>query len=143
MIVSEMLAGLVLYAFVTSITPGPNNMMLMASGVNFGFMRSIPHILGISIGFALMVMLVGAGFNVVFETYPSIHTILRWVGALYLLRLAWQIANSSPHERDKDQAEKQPMSFLAAAAFQWVNPKAWIMALGAMTTYLPQQASNL
>ena len=138
MIASEMLIGLVLYAFVTSITPGPNNMMLLASGVNFGLARSVPHILGISIGFAVMVLIVGAGLNAVFETYPAIHRVLRWVGAGYLIYLAWKIATSAMPESD-ERTNKRPMEFLAAAAFQWVNPKAWIMALGAITTYLPQE----
>ncbi|PWC80359.1 lysine transporter LysE [Azospirillum sp. TSH100] len=137
----EMLAGFMLYALVTSITPGPNNMMVLASGVNFGLTRSVPHIVGISIGFSIMVVLVGAGLSAVFDTYPVIHDILRCVGAVYLVHLAWRIATSSPLGRADDRTAQRPMGFLAAAAFQWVNPKAWIMALGAITTYLPQQTS--
>ena len=141
MIETGLFAGLALYALVTSITPGPNNMMLLASGANFGFVRSIPHMLGINFGFAFMVVLVGAGLGAVFETYPVIHTVLRWIGAAYLLYLSWQIANSAPSQPGESQTGRRPLSFLAAAAFQWVNPKAWIMALGAISTYLPQQAT--
>ena len=136
------LIALVLYAFVTSITPGPNNMMLLASGVNFGLARSVPHIVGISIGFAVMVVIVGAGLSAIFETYPAIHSVLRWVGAAYLVYLAWKIATSAGPE-NSDASSARPMGFLGAAAFQWVNPKAWIMALGAITTYLPQAPTML
>lgn len=139
MIAPGLLAGLVAYAFVASITPGPNNMMLLASGVNFGLVRSVPHVLGISIGFGVMVVLVGLGFAALFEAYPFIHDGLRWVGGAYLIHLAWRIANAAPPLKGEGQRTRQPMSFLAAAAFQWLNPKAWIMALGAIATYLPQQ----
>lgn len=132
------LVGLIIYSFVTSITPGPNNMMVMASGLNFGFSRSIPHIFGISIGFGIMVLIVGTGLGALFETYPVIHEVLRWIGAAYLLYLAWGIATSGPVNRPDTRADS-PMSFLGAAAFQWANPKAWIMALGAITAYLPPQ----
>ncbi len=132
------LVGLVIYSFVTSITPGPNNMMVMASGLNFGFLRSVPHILGISIGFGIMVLIVGTGLGALFETYPVIHDVLRWIGAAYLLYLAWGIATSGPVDR-QDARAGRTMSFLGAAAFQWANPKAWIMALGAITTYLPPE----
>jgi len=137
MIASGALVGLTLYAFVTSITPGPNNMMLLASGVNFGFARTVPHVLGISIGFGLMVLIVGAGLGALFEKYPMFHSALRWVGATYLLYLAWRIATSAIPKGGK-RTTGHPLGFLAAAAFQWVNPKTWIMALGAITTYLPQ-----
>jgi threonine/homoserine/homoserine lactone efflux protein len=136
-------AGLILYAVVTSITPGPNNMMLLASGVNFGLARSVPHILGISVGFGVMVALVGGGLMAVFDAFPVIHDILRWGGAAYLVYLAWRIAQSAPPEPGEAATTKRPMSFLAAAAFQWLNPKAWIMAIGAITTYLPPQATAL
>lgn len=138
----ETMFGLILYALVTSITPGPNNMMVMASGVNFGFSRSVPHILGIGIGFSVMVVLVGAGLGVMFEKHPAIYDVLRWVGTAYLLHLAWRIARAAPLAEGDDPGEARPMGFLAAAAFQWVNPKAWIMALGALTAYLPPQAST-
>lgn len=143
MIAPGLFAGLILYAVVTSITPGPNNMMLLASGVNFGLARSVPHILGISVGFGVMVALVGGGLMAVFDAFPVIHDILRWGGAAYLVYLAWRIAHAAPPEPGEAATTKRPMSFLAAAAFQWLNPKAWIMAIGAITTYLPPQATAL
>jgi len=135
---SSLLSAFVLFAFVSSITPGPNNTMLLASGVNFGFRRSIPHALGISIGFMLLVISVGLGLGEVFKLLPWAYTLLRYVGATYLLYLAWKIATAGGMSDSTDERGK-PMTFLAAAAFQWVNPKAWIMALGAITTYTPAE----
>lgn len=142
-----------LFAFVTSITPGPNNLMLLASGVNYGLRRSLPHILGIGIGFTAMVLAVGLGLAEVFDRLPWMYTVLRWVGAAYLLYLAWSIANSGPPPADVDTGEGAdarstlarpgPMSFWSAAAFQWVNPKAWVMAVGAFSTYVPAHPSTL
>lgn len=134
----DLLLGFALFALVTSITPGPNNTMLLASGVNFGFNRTIPHMLGISCGFFLLVVAVGFGLGAVFEAYPILYTVLRYVGAAYLLYLAWKIAHSGP-VGDGADGEAKPISYLGAAAFQWVNPKAWIMAIGAISTYTPMQ----
>lgn len=133
----DLLAAFTLFAFVSSITPGPNNTLLLASGVNFGFRRSIPHALGVSIGFMLMVLAVGLGLGAVFKAVPVAYTVLRYAGAAYLLYLAYRIATSGPMSADGNAGERRPMSFLAAAAFQWVNPKAWVMAIGAITTYTP------
>ncbi len=133
----DLLAAFTLFAFVSSITPGPNNTLLLASGVNFGFRRSIPHALGVSIGFMLMVLAVGLGLGAVFKAVPVAYTVLRYAGAAYLLYLAYRIATSGPMSADGSAGERRPMSFLAAAAFQWVNPKAWVMAIGAITTYTP------
>ncbi len=131
----DILTALAVFAFVSSITPGPNNLMLMASGANFGFRRTVPHMLGIGIGFTVMILLVGAGLVQIFEQYPVSHTILKTASVLYLLYLAWKIASAAPI---KDGASKgNPMTFLQAAAFQWVNPKAWTMALTAITVYSP------
>lgn len=137
----DMLLAFMTYAFVTSITPGPNNTMLLASGLNHGFARSVPHILGISIGFAAMVFGVGAGLGRLFLAYPSLYTTLRVVGAVYLLWLAWQIATAQPLQ--ETAAAGRPFGFWKAAAFQWVNPKAWIMAIGAIATYAPVEGSVL
>jgi threonine/homoserine/homoserine lactone efflux protein len=133
----DLLAAFTLFAFVSSITPGPNNTMLLASGVNFGFRRSIPHALGVSIGFMLMVLAVGLGLGAAFKAVPVAYTVLRYAGAAYLLYLAYRIATSGPMNADGHSGERRPMSFLGAAAFQWVNPKAWVMAIGAITTYTP------
>ncbi|KPG97016.1 lysine transporter LysE [Pseudomonas sp. RIT-PI-q] len=134
----DLLLGFALFALVTSITPGPNNTMLLASGVNFGFNRTIPHMLGITCGFFVLVVAVGFGLGAVFQTYPLLYTVLRYVGAAYLLYLAWKIAHSGPVS-DSEAGESKPISYLGAAAFQWVNPKAWIMAIGAISTYTPMQ----
>ncbi|PZQ97197.1 MAG: hypothetical protein DI533_14740 [Cereibacter sphaeroides] len=134
----ETLSALFLFAFVTSVTPGPNNLMLMASGANFGFRRTVPHMLGIGLGFMLMTFIVGAGLAGLFQTYPLAVTILEVVSVLYMLWLAWKIAHASaPGER---AAGGRPMTFLQAAAFQWVNPKAWAMALTAVTVYAPSRS---
>ncbi|GIZ13768.1 LysE family translocator [Pseudomonas sp. NCCP-436] len=135
---AELLLAFITFAFVTSITPGPNNMMLLASGVNFGVRRSIPHMLGISLGFMLLVAAVGLGLGQIFEQVPLLHRVLRYAGAAYLLYLAWKIARSGAPQSADNSAAK-PFTFLQAAAFQWVNPKAWIMAIGAITTYTPHE----
>ena len=134
----DLLLGFALFALVTSITPGPNNTMLLASGVNFGFNRTIPHMLGITCGFFVLVVAVGFGLGAVFQTYPLLYSVLRYVGAAYLLYLAWKIAHSGPVS-EREKGESKPISYLGAAAFQWVNPKAWIMAIGAISTYTPMQ----
>ena len=134
----ELISAFALFAFVSSITPGPNNTMLLASGVNFGFRRTIPHALGISFGFMFLVLAVGLGLGGVFKAVPMAYTVLRYLGAAYLLYLAWKIATSSAMSDDID-GKRKPMTFLAAAVFQWVNPKAWVMALGAITTYTPAE----
>lgn len=134
----ELLTALVSFCFVSSITPGPNNLMLMASGANFGFIRTLPHMLGIGIGFMLMVFLVGIGLAQVFDTYPVAHMILKIVSVVYMLYLAWKIATAAP--ATKGNASGTPMTFLQAASFQWVNPKAWTMAITAITVYTPDTA---
>lgn len=132
----SLLGPLALFALVSSITPGPNNVMLAASGLNFGFRRSMPHLLGVNLGFTLMIFLVGIGLGSVFQQAPVLYTVLKYVGAAYLLYLAWKIANSGGVEEGETRGK--PMTFLQAAAFQWVNPKAWVMAVGVVATYTPQ-----
>jgi threonine/homoserine/homoserine lactone efflux protein len=131
----DLLLAFALFAFVISITPGPNNTMVLASGVNFGFWPTIPHLLGIDLGFAVMIIAVGLGIGGLFVAFPILHTALRYGGALYLLYLAWKIASSGGP--NTDGGRKKPMTFLQAAAFQWVNPKGWIAAIGAVATYTP------
>ncbi|MBD1203976.1 MAG: LysE family translocator [Rhodobacteraceae bacterium] len=132
----ELFLALLGFAFVTSVTPGPNNMMLLASGVNFGLRRTVPHMLGISIGHAVMVFLVGLGVAGVFLAHPLALTALKVAAVGYMLWLAWKIARSGAPGEGK--AGGRPMTFLQAAAFQWVNPKAWAMALGSVAAYVPE-----
>ena len=133
----DLFLALALFAFVSSITPGPNNLMLMASGANFGFRRTIPHMLGVALGFVFMVLMVGVGLVQVFDAFPISYTVLKVVSVVYLLWLAWKIANAGPAEASSDTGT--PMTFVQAAAFQWVNPKAWAMALTAISAYTPEQ----
>lgn len=131
----EILTALIGFAFVSSVTPGPNNMMLLASGANFGLRRSVPHMLGISIGHSFMVTMVGLGLGRMFELYPASFIAMKVVSVAYLIYLAWKIANAAPPKAA--QATGKPFSFLQAAAFQWVNPKAWYMAVTAVTNFTP------
>lgn len=125
--------ALLLFAFVASATPGPNNLMLLASGANFGLRRSLPHMFGISIGHSFMVFIVGLGLGEIFEASPSARYILTLLSIAYMLWLAWKIANSAAPGDRKSTAS--PFTFLQAAAFQWVNPKAYLMAIGAQANY--------
>jgi len=133
----DLLLPLIAYAFVTSITPGPNNMMLLASGVNYGFRRTLPHLCGVSLGLAPMLVGIGLGLGRLFARVPLLYSILHWVGMAYLLWLAWKIARSGAVSGT--ERKQVPLSFLQAAAFQWLNPKCWMMVFGALTTYLPSQ----
>ncbi|MCA1967833.1 unnamed protein product [Ciceribacter sp. T2.26MG-112.2] len=132
------LTALVTFAFATSITPGPNNMMLFASGVNFGFRRTIPHMLGIGAGFLSLLIGVGLGLGALLATVPVLYTGLKIAGGLYLLSIAWKIGSS--RTLGEGSISGRPMTFLGAAAFQWVNPKAWVMAVTAMTVYVDDQS---
>lgn len=131
---SQLIAAFLAFVVATLFTPGPNNVMLLASGLNFGFRRTVPHMLGVAIGFAAMVMLVGFGLGAVFQAFPVLYLVLKYAGAAYLLYLAVRIACAGPIE-GADEAGGRPMSFVGAAVFQWVNVKGWIIALGAVTSY--------
>jgi threonine/homoserine/homoserine lactone efflux protein len=131
----DLLSALAMFAFASSITPGPNNTMLLAAGANFGLRASAPHMLGVSTGFVLLLLLVGGGLGGLFTAYPVLHVVLAWVGTLYLLYLAARIAMSKGMGAKKDGA--RAMRYIEAVAFQAVNPKGWAMALGAMTAYAP------
>lgn len=133
----DALIALMGFAIATSITPGPNNLMLMASGANFGYRRTIPHMLGISLGHMFMIALVGFGLISLFETFPILHTIMKVLSIAYLLFLAWKTANAAAPSEGATSGT--PLTFLQAAAFQWVNPKAWFMALSAITVYAPDR----
>ena len=126
--------ALVVFAFVSSVTPGPNNFMVLASGVNFGFRRTIPHMMGVAIGFAVLVLAVGFGLGALLKTFPALHTALKVAGGAYLLYLAWKIG-SARALGEGGRSGARPMTFLEAAAFQWVNPKAWVLALTAIAVY--------
>jgi threonine/homoserine/homoserine lactone efflux protein len=125
--------ALLLFAFVSSITPGPNNLMLLASGVNFGFIRTIPHMLGIGFGFLSLLLGVGFGLGALLTAFPAAHAALKIAGGGYMLYLAWKIAMT--RRMGPAAGRTRPMTFLQAAAFQWVNVKAWVMALTAMSLY--------
>jgi threonine/homoserine/homoserine lactone efflux protein len=125
--------GLVTFTFVASITPGPNNMMLLASGANFGLRRTLPHMAGVSLGFGVLVLVVGFALAGIISALPWLYEVLRWAGAAYLLYLAFKIATA--HGVGAKAAPKSPMTFWQAAAFQWVNPKALAMCVGAVATY--------
>lgn len=129
----DLLLAVLFFAFSTTITPGPNNVMIMSSGVNYGIRASVPHWLGICLGFPLMVLLVGLGFGVVFERYPHLHQLIKVLGVAYLLWLAWRIASAEP--KAIEQGKSKPFSFMQAALFQWVNGKAWVMASGAIAAF--------
>ncbi len=123
----------VVFGIIAAVTPGPNNVMLTTTGLNFGVRRGIPHLLGICIGFPIMLALIGLGFGTVFERYPIVHEIIKVVGIVYLLFLAWKIAMTRGSVERIEQ--EKPISFLQAAAFQWVNPKAWVMGSSALAAY--------
>lgn len=126
------------FAFVSLFTPGPNNLMLMASGANYGLRRSVPHMFGVALGFGAMVALVGAGLMAVFTEVPVLQIVLKTVAMLFLVYLAWKIAHAAPP--GSVDAQGRPLSFLQAVAFQWVNPKGWAMALTAISAYAPGQS---
>ena len=126
-------AGFLVFAIVASITPGPNNLMMMASGATFGVKRTIPHMAGVVLGFGLMTLAVGLGLAGLLKAAPVVFTVLRWGAAAYILYIAWRMVTAKgPGVGVTDEF---PMTFLGAVVFQWVNPKAWVMALGAVGTY--------
>src|SRR5262245_445963 len=126
------------YSFVMSITPGPNNVMLTASGANFGFRRTVPHLLGISTGCAVQLVLTCAGLGALFHRWPVLQTVLQWAGAAYLLYLGWKLLASG---EVREGTAPQPIGFFQAAAFQFVNPKAWVMTLTPVALFLPPEVS--
>lgn len=136
---SSYLPAFLLFALVAGFTPGPNNLMVAASGVNFGYRRSVPHLAGIILGFPVLMIAVGLGLGEVFREYPMLHQVLKVAGSAYLVFLAWKIgsADSTPGAAGKGT----PLTFLQAALFQWVNPKAWMMILSAITAYTSPEHS--
>ena len=135
----EQLFPIALFMVSSSITPGPNNTMLMTSGVNFGFRRTLPHFLGVQIGFAVLLLSVGLGLHGVLARFPGFYETVRYLGGAYMLLIAWKLATSRSGPAAVGQA-LQPMGFWAAVGFQWFNPKAWVMAVTCMSTFLPPEA---
>lgn len=129
----EIYVSILFFCFVTSITPGPNSVMLMASGVNHGARKSLPHYLGIVIGFPLMVAAIGFGLSAVFVDYPVVHQTIKLIGTAYLMFLSWKIANAS--SPSASQELKAPFTFSQALVYQWLNPKAWVISVGAIATF--------
>ena len=129
----EYYLSVILFCLVTSITPGPNNIMLMSSGLNHGVLKTVPHISGIIIGFPLMVAALGFGLGTIFLNYPMIHQVIKIAGVSYLLFLAWKIANTT--RANAGNYLREPLTFMQAAVFQWLNPKAWVIAIGAIAAF--------
>jgi threonine/homoserine/homoserine lactone efflux protein len=136
----DLLLPLVLFAFATSVTPGPNNLMLMASGANFGVRATLPHMLGVGLGFVFLCLCTGLGLVEVFDRWPLARHALTVAAAVYLVWLAWKFGTAAPVA--EGAARGKPMTFLAAAAFQWVNPKAWAMAITAVTVYAGDRSAG-
>jgi threonine/homoserine/homoserine lactone efflux protein len=130
----SLLIAFIMFATVMFFTPGPNNIMLLSSGLNYGFRPTLPHIAGITFGFAFMVGAVGLGLGTIFIAYPVLQTILKYAGAAYLIYLAAAIAMSGPMTPNQDNS-RGPMTFWGAAMFQWVNAKGWVMVIGTITAY--------
>ncbi|KOO13054.1 lysine transporter LysE [Vibrio xuii] len=137
----EYLFAVVLFAVSSSVTPGPNNIMVMTSGVNFGVKKSLPLLTGICVGFTIMLLMVGLGFSELFELFPSLHFIIKCIGVIYLLYLAYLIAGSSTSVESNHQTK--PFTFMKGALFQWVNAKAWIVATGAIAAFTTTGSSFL
>jgi threonine/homoserine/homoserine lactone efflux protein len=137
----DLLGPLILFAVATCLTPGPNVVMITASAANFGFRRAIPHILGITLGFAVMVLAAGFGLAGLIHAEPRLHATLKYAGAAYLLYLAWRIARADAASADRARA--RPIGFVEAIVFTWLNPKSWVTALGAIAAYTSVEADML
>lgn len=141
--------GAALFMLVSSITPGPNNTMLMASGVHFGYRRTLAHLLGVQLGFGFMLIAVGLGLHTVLSQFPAFYDVVRFAGAAYMVWMAWSLASARPQFQEQAaieqsvQNELKPLGFWGAVLFQWVNPKAWVMAVTIMSAYVPPGAGLL
>jgi len=132
---STMLLSIISFAFATAMTPGPNNFMLLSSGLTFGYKKTLAHIVGVMVGFPMMIIAVGLGMGTVFDMYPSLYDVLKVVGIGYLVWMAYKIATSSSSMGSGDEVKK-PFTFVQAMLFQWVNPKAWVMVITAMGSFI-------
>ena len=141
--------GAALFMLVSSITPGPNNTMLMASGVHFGYRRTLAHLMGVQLGFGFMLIAVGLGLYTVLSQFPAFYDVVRFAGAAYMVWMAWSLASARPQFQEQAaieqsvQNELKPLGFWGAVLFQWVNPKAWVMAVTIMSAYVPPGAGLL
>lgn len=131
-----MILSIATFTLSTSISPGPNNIMLLSSGLTFGYKKTIPHMTGVFLGFPVMVLVIGLGMGALFEKFPIVLTVLKIVGILYLFWMAYKIANNSSSYDVDENSKSQPFSFVQAAMFQWVNPKAWIMAITSVSVFV-------
>ena len=138
-----MLLSITSFAIATAFTPGPNNLMLLSSGLTFGYKRTLAHILGVAVGFPIMVLAVGLGLGTVLEHYPMVYKVLKVLGIGYLLWMAWHIANTQGSLNTDEHQNDKPFTFIQAALFQWVNPKAWIMAVTAISSFTTQNSEVL
>jgi len=136
---TSLFLALITFAFISAYTPGPNNALLLATGVNFGFRAATPMIFGVGLGFPFLILCVGLGLGRIFDIYPFLLTVIKIIGSIYMLWLAWKIATARPSENDSVVASK-PLNFIQGCGFQWVNPKAWIMAVYSLSAFtLPTQ----
>jgi len=136
---TSLFLALIIFAFIAAYTPGPNNAVLLATGVNFGFRAAIPMILGVAIGFPFLILCVGLGLGRIFDIYPFLLTAIKVIGSIYMVWLAWKIATARPSENDSIVSSK-PLNFIQGCGFQWVNPKAWIMGAYSLSAFtLPTQ----
>lgn len=133
-----MILSIFSFGMASTMTPGPNNMMLLSSGLTFGYKRTIPHVLGVTLGFPVMVICVGLGVGQLFEVFPLIYSVLKIAGITYLFWMAWHIANTKGSFETKDAKDK-PFTFWQAALFQWINPKAWMMAITSTAAFITDQ----
>ncbi len=129
------------FVVVATGTPGPNNIMVLASGANWGLARTMPHIIGIAAGFPVMIVGLGLGLDAAFEAFPQLYEVLKWVAFAYMLYLAWRVANAGRPKLEKEGG--RPLSVLGAAAFQWVNPKAWAIIISALALFTSPSGNHL
>ncbi|PHR72290.1 MAG: lysine transporter LysE [Arcobacter sp.] len=130
------------FTMTTTLSPGPNNILVLSSGLTYGYKKTIPHMLGVIIGFPLMVILIGLGAGIVFEKYPFVLDVLKYLGILYLLWMAYKIVSATNNYEINEETSSKPFTFIQSALFQWVNPKAWIMGMTVISIYVNTQEES-
>jgi threonine/homoserine/homoserine lactone efflux protein len=138
MITPELFLGLITFYFVMFFTPGPNNVMLTISGIKFGFKKTIPHMIGIPIGHTIQIISVSLGLGVIFQKYPEVQNILKYIGCGYLFFLAYKMFGSL-NIKNNNENSGRPMKLYEASLFQFLNPKAWVVALTVVTVFFPRE----